>query len=68
MQQLTSYAYIRFNLFFVVCSFWTNFYIGTAVTQLGDGQIVPLAEAASYGQSLTLFMTGGVIAIPFIGM
>merc|ERR1711871_1126112 len=45
----------------------TNFYVGTAVTQLGDEQIVPLDECADYGQSLTLFMTGGVVAIPFIG-
>lgn len=67
VQQISSYAFIRLNVFFVVCSFWTNFYIGTAVTQLGDDQVVPVAEAAAYGQSLTLFMTGGVLAIPFIG-
>ena len=66
-QQLTSYAFIRLNVFFIVCSFWTNFYVGTAVTQLGDEQIVPLDECANYGQSLTLFMSGGVVAIPFIG-
>merc|ERR1711871_52624 len=66
-QQLTSFAFIRLNVFFIVCSFWTNFYVGTAVTQLGDEQIVPLDECADYGQSLTLFMTGGVVAIPFIG-
>ena len=66
-QQLTSCAFTRLCIFFVVCSFWTNFYIGTAVTQLGDCRIIPLDEASEYGQSLTLFMTGAVVAIPFMG-
>lgn len=58
---------MRLSVFFVISSFWTNFYIGSMVTQLGDGQIVPPSDTAQYGQTLTLFMTGGVASIPLIG-
>lgn len=66
-QQLTSLAFIRLNIFFIICSFWANFYIGTAVTQLGDLGIVPEADTSHYGDLLTLFMTGGVVVIPVVG-
>ena len=66
-QQLTSLAFIRINILFVCCSFWANFYIGTVVTQLADLSIVPENEISKYGSSLTLFMTAGVLFIPFVG-
>ena len=54
-------------MFFVICAFWTNFYVGAASLQLADLSVVPVDEINSYSESLTLFMSSGVLAIPLIG-
>lgn len=66
-QHLTSKVFIRLNIMFCIFSFWANFYVGTATTQLGDMMIVPSAQMSEYGEKLTLLMTAGVVFIPVVG-
>lgn len=66
-QHLTSKVFIRLNIFFCIFSFWANFYVGTATTQLGDMMIVPFDQMSDYGDKLTVLMTAGVIVIPVVG-
>jgi len=66
-EQMTSLAFIRLAVLFTFCSFWANFYIGTAVTQLADLDILPQDQISKYGSYLTLSMTAGVLFIPLSG-
>ena len=66
-QHLTSKVFIRLNIFFCIFSFWANFYVGTATTQLGDMKIVPFDQMSEYGDKLTILMTAGVLVIPIVG-
>ena len=66
-QHLTSKVFIRLNIFFCIFSFWANFYVGTATTQLGDMKIVPFYQMSEYGDKLTILMTAGVLVIPIVG-
>ena len=66
-QHLTSKVFIRLNIMFIIFSFWANFYIGTATTQLGDMMMVPFDQMSEYGDKLTVLMTAGVVYIPVVG-
>ncbi len=54
--------------FFVVISFWANFYIGTFDVRLRDSQLslTPLQQQ-DFARLFTFVMTCGVVAIPVVG-
>lgn len=59
---------MSFTSFFVVISFWVNFYIGSFGLQLGDSQILAgETEEQEYARFFTVVMTCGVIVIPVVG-
>lgn len=66
-QQIRSSTYIFLCVFFVVNSFWANFYVGTIDLQLGDSHLYSSAEQKAYGSIFTAIMTFGFIAIPIVG-
>jgi hypothetical protein len=64
---MRSPEFLYLVFFFVVNSFWANFYIGTFSSQILDQSIVTVQEEASYGRWFTLIITLGVLGIPLIG-
>jgi MFS family permease len=66
-EQLTSPTYIWITIFFLINSFWANFYIGVIDLQLGDSQLYTSEEQKEFGRLFTAIMTCGFIAIPIVG-
>jgi len=66
-EQVTSPAYLWITAFFLVNSFWANFYIGNIDLQLGDSQMYSVEEQKGFGRLFTAIMTCGFIAIPIVG-
>ena len=62
-RQVVSGPYVRLTLFFVVCSFWANFYIGTVGIQLKDG----LLFSPSLTRAFTLISSLGILGMPAVG-
>lgn len=59
---------MSFTSFFVVISFWVNFYIGSFGLQLGDSRILSgAAEEQAFARLFTVVMTCGVVVIPVVG-
>jgi MFS family permease len=67
-EQIMSSTYIYVCMFFVVTSFWGNFFIGTIDLQLGDMQVFGSTELKMYGNIFTLVMSLGIFGIPVIGI
>lgn len=67
LEQLKSPEFILLTVFFLVNSFWVNFYIGTFDAQIRDGTALTVAEEHVYAQIFTLTITLGVIGIPIVG-
>lgn len=67
-EQIMSSTYIYVCIFFVVTSFWCNFFIGTIDLQLGDMQVFGSTELKMYGNIFTLVMSLGIFGIPVIGI
>lgn len=66
-EQLTSPAYAWITIFFLINSFWANFYIGNIDLQLGDSELYSAEEQKTFGRMFTAIMTCGFIAIPIVG-
>ena len=65
---MQSAEFIRLTFFFLINSFWMNFYIGSFDVQLGDSRALSISEQHNYARFFTIIITCGVIAIPFVGM
>ena len=65
--QILSSTYIYVCMFFVITSFWCNFFIGTIDLQLGDMQVFNNQALKMYGNIFTLVMSLGIFGIPVIG-
>jgi len=65
--QILSSTYMYVCMFFVITSFWCNFFIGTIDLQLGDMQIFNSQAMKDYGNIFTLVMSLGIFGIPVIG-
>ncbi|GMH49390.1 hypothetical protein TrRE_jg7278 [Triparma retinervis] len=66
-RQVTSGAFFRITLFFVVCSFWANFFIGTIGLQLGDSNQLDLPEQRRLTRLFSIISSLGVLGMPFVG-
>jgi len=66
--QIASNTFVHLCFFFVVTSFWANFYVGTLDLQLGDSKLLLSAyEQRLFGRYLSIAMTAGALAIPAVG-
>ena len=66
--QLTSNTFVHLCAFFVVTSFWANFFIGTLDLQLGDSKLLLSAyEQRRFGRYFSIVMTASALAIPVVG-
>jgi MFS family permease len=65
--QIASPEFIWLTVFFLVNSFWANFYIGTFDMQLGDKHSLTAQQRHAFAQTFTLVITLGVLAIPPVG-
>lgn len=59
--------FIWLTFFFLVNTFWANFYIGTFDMQLGDKHSLTPEERHDFAEAFTLVITLGVLAIPPVG-
>ena len=66
-QQLSSGVYIRLSIFFLVASWWSNFYIATVTTELGDQQRFDLAKQHELARLLSFIDAGAIIFAPLSG-
>jgi len=66
-KQLTSGVYIRIGIFFVVTSFWANFYIATVTTELGDQHRFNQAKQHDLESWLGFIDAGAIIFAPLSG-
>jgi hypothetical protein len=66
--QMKSVEFISLSIYFVVCSFWANFYLGTIDMQLGDILLLDFLERDNFGRKCTIIMALGAIIIPFVGL
>jgi MFS family permease len=62
-----SREFLHLTVFFLINSFWVNFYIGSFDVQLGDGNYLNDYERHNYARLFTLTITMGIIFIPIIG-
>jgi MFS family permease len=62
-----SAEFMWLTFFFLINSFWANFYIGTFDMQLGDKHSLTPEQRHAFAQSFTLVITFGVLAIPPVG-
>mmetsp|Transcript_2839 Transcript_2839/g.6562 ORF Transcript_2839/g.6562 Transcript_2839/m.6562 type:complete len:518 (+) Transcript_2839:93-1646(+) len=67
-EQMRSPEFIHLTLFFLVNSFWANFYIGTFDMQLGDEQMLTPLQQRDFARIFTLVITLGVLVIPPVGL
>lgn len=66
--QVTSEEFLLLLLFFLMHSYWGNFYIGTFDMQLSDSQLLGSAvDQQNYARIFTIIITMGVIVIPLVG-
>lgn len=65
--QIMSREFILLTLFFLVNSFWANFYIGTFDMQLGDKHNLTGDQRHTFAEYFTLVITLGVVSIPPVG-
>jgi Major Facilitator Superfamily len=66
-EQLSSGVYIRLSIFFLVSSWWANFYIATVTTELGDLQRFDLAKQHEMARLLSFIDAGAIIFAPLSG-
>ena len=66
--QLMSFEYVWITLYFVINSYWTNFYVGTIDLQLGDSTLYTSTEQRNLGRLFTIVISCGIFAIPIIGL
>ena len=64
---MQSSEFINLTVFFLVNSFWANFYIGTFDMQLGDKHNLTGEQRHAFAQTFTLIITLGVLVIPLVG-
>jgi hypothetical protein len=67
LKQLSSGVYIRLSLFFVVTTWWGNFYIATVTTELGDQQLFPVAVQHELARLLSFIDAAAIVCAPFSG-
>eukprot|EP00599_Poterioochromonas_sp_BG-1_P011556 CAMPEP_0173159856 /NCGR_PEP_ID=MMETSP1105-20130129/17406_1 /TAXON_ID=2985 /ORGANISM="Ochromonas sp., Strain BG-1" /LENGTH=358 /DNA_ID=CAMNT_0014078465 /DNA_START=187 /DNA_END=1260 /DNA_ORIENTATION=- len=67
LEQVKSSEFLRLVGFFLVNSFWVNFYIGSFDVQIGDADLLNKTEKLNYARLFTLTITLGVIVIPIVG-
>eukprot|EP00520_Triparma_pacifica_P012464 CAMPEP_0118658872 /NCGR_PEP_ID=MMETSP0785-20121206/14800_1 /TAXON_ID=91992 /ORGANISM="Bolidomonas pacifica, Strain CCMP 1866" /LENGTH=389 /DNA_ID=CAMNT_0006551919 /DNA_START=729 /DNA_END=1898 /DNA_ORIENTATION=+ len=65
--QVRSGAFFRITLFFVICSFWANFFIGTIGLQLGDSNQLDLPEQRRLTRLFSIISSLGVVSMPLVG-
>ncbi|CAB9513172.1 Major Facilitator Superfamily [Seminavis robusta] len=66
-EQVTSGVYIRLCIFFIVTSWWANFYIATVTTELGDQGIFGPEGQHSLTRWLSFLDAGAIVAAPLSG-
>lgn len=66
-KQIFSSEFMLLTLFFLVNSFWANFYIGTFDMQLGDKHSLTGEQRHAFAEYFTLVITLGVVSIPPVG-
>jgi MFS family permease len=66
-EQLSSGAYIRLSIFFLVTSWWANFYIATVTTELGDQQLFDLEKQHELARLLSFIDAGAIVCAPLSG-
>ena len=60
---------MRLVAFFLVHTFWMNFYLGVFDMQMGDvHSSMSVAEQHNYARCFTITITCGVVGIPIIGV
>eukprot|EP01039_Chlorochromonas_danica_P009736 gene9737-10770_t len=67
LEQLKSTQFILLTVFFLINSFWVNFYIGTFDAQIRDGSHLNAEEQHQYARIFTLVITLGFVGIPLVG-
>jgi MFS family permease len=65
--QILSAEFLWLTFFFLVNTFWANFYIGTFDMQLGDKHSLTPELRHEFAQWFTMSITMGVLTIPPIG-
>jgi signal transduction histidine kinase len=65
--QILSSEFLNLTGFFLVNSFWMNFYIGSFDMQLGDKHNLTGEQRHGFAEYFTLAISLGVVAIPLIG-
>ncbi|CAJ1939125.1 unnamed protein product [Cylindrotheca closterium] len=65
--QLSSGVYLRLCIFFVVTSWWGNFYIATVTVELGDQGIFDAEMQHTLTRWLSFLDAGAIIAAPLSG-
>jgi MFS family permease len=65
--QVKSPSFIQLSVFFIITTFWANFYIGTMDLQLGDSYSMKEDERSAYGGMFTFIMGMSVLVIPIAG-
>ena len=65
--QVCSIEFIELAVFFIISTYWTNFFLGTLDMQLGDVMGLNYAQRDEVGRLCTLAMTLGAVIIPLIG-
>jgi MFS family permease len=65
--QLTSGVFIRLSIFFLVTSFWANFYIATVTTELGDQQLFDFDTQHQLARLLSFIDAGAIVCAPVSG-
>jgi len=63
-EQLTSGVYLRLSLFFLVTSWWANFYIATVTTELGDQQLFDVGQQHELARLLSFIDAGAIVCAP----
>ena len=66
-EQLTSGIFLRLTMFFLVTSFWANFYIAIVTTELGDQQRFDLQVQHQLAVLLSFIDAAAIVCAPLSG-
>jgi len=67
LKQLKSGSYWRLTLFFTVCSYHANFFIGTVGLQLGDSNEFSVETQHTFTRMFSFISSLGFVAMPAVG-
>ena len=67
IQQVTSGVYIRLGIFFIITSYWANYYIATVTTELGDLHYFDYEMQHTLTRWLSFLDAGAIVCAPISG-